>query len=44
MKNEHAVSLGTLGGKARAKKFSKEQLSEFGKKGGRPKTLKSNKK
>jgi hypothetical protein len=28
---------GSLGGKTRAKKYSKEQLSEMGKKGGRPK-------
>lgn len=26
----------TAGGKARAKKYSKEKLSEWGKKGGRP--------
>ena len=32
MKNPHAVSLGSLGGKARAKKLTKEQLSEIGKK------------
>ena len=37
MKNPNAVSLGSLGGKARAKKYSKEQLREMGKKGGRPK-------
>ena len=35
-KNQAAVSLGKLGGLARAKKFTKEQLSEMGKKGGRP--------
>jgi general stress protein YciG len=35
-KNEFAVKLGSLGGKARAKKLSKEQLSAIGKKGGRP--------
>jgi hypothetical protein len=28
---------GSMGGKARAKKYTKEQLSEMGKKGGRPK-------
>jgi hypothetical protein len=28
---------GSIGGKARAKKYSKDQLSEMGKKGGRPK-------
>lgn len=28
---------GSLGGKTRAMKYSKEQLSEWGKKGGRPK-------
>jgi hypothetical protein len=28
---------GSLGGKVRAKKYTKEQLSEMGKKGGRPK-------
>ncbi len=36
-KNPEAVSLGSKGGKARAKKYSKEQLSVMGKKGGRPK-------
>jgi len=29
---------GAVGGKARAKKYTKEQLSEMGKKGGRPKS------
>jgi hypothetical protein len=28
---------GSLGGKARAEKYTREQLSEMGKKGGRPK-------
>jgi hypothetical protein len=28
---------GSIGGKVRAKKYTKEQLSEMGKKGGRPK-------
>ena len=28
---------GSIGGKARAEKYTKEQLSEMGKKGGRPK-------
>lgn len=36
-KNPEAVKLGSLGGKARASKYSKEQLSVMGKKGGRPK-------
>lgn len=36
-KNPYAVALGSLGGKARAKKLSKKQLSEIGKKGGWPK-------
>lgn len=36
-KNKSAVQLGCLGGKARARKYTKEQLSEMGKKGGRPK-------
>lgn len=35
-KNKSAVLLGSLGGKARAKKLTKEQLSVIGKKGGRP--------
>ena len=30
---------GKLGGKARAKKYSKEKLSEWAKKGGRPKVI-----
>ncbi len=34
MKNKHAQSLGSLGGKARAKNLTPEQLSEIGKKGG----------
>jgi len=37
MKNKNAQALGSLGGKKRAEKYSKEQLSEWGKKGGRPK-------
>ncbi len=37
MKNKNAVKLGKLGGDARAKKYSKKQLKEWGKKGGRPK-------
>lgn len=41
--NKNAQSLGSLGGKARAKKFTKEQLSEMGKKGGRPKKEKKSK-
>ena len=36
-KNPEAQKLGALGGKARAKKYSKEQLTEWAKKGGRPK-------
>lgn len=28
---------GSIGGKTRAKKYTKEELSEMGKKGGRPK-------
>lgn len=36
-KSFYAKRLGSLGGKARAKKYSKEQLKEMGKKGGRPK-------
>ena len=40
-KNPHAVKLGRLGGLARAKKLSKEELHKIavmgGKKGGRPK-------
>ena len=31
------------GGKARAKKYSKEQLSEWGKRGGRPRLTKTTK-
>ena len=34
---EYFRKTGSVGGKARAKKYSKEQLSEMGKKGGRPK-------
>jgi len=33
---EYFRKTGSIGGKARAKKFTKEQLSEMGKKGGRP--------
>lgn len=36
IKNPAAVKLGALGGKARASKYSKEELSAMGKKGGRP--------
>ncbi len=36
-KNPNAVALGKKGGIARAKKYTKEQLSAMGKKGGRPK-------
>lgn len=32
-KNKYAAKLGSLGGKARAKKLTKEKLSEIGKKG-----------
>ncbi len=34
---EYFRRTGAMGGKARAKKHSKEQLSEWGKMGGRPK-------
>jgi hypothetical protein len=34
---EYFRRTGAMGGKARAKNHSKEQLSEWGKKGGRPK-------
>jgi hypothetical protein len=34
---EYFRKTGSMGGKARAKKYTKEQLSEMGKKGGRPK-------
>jgi len=34
---EYFRKTGSMGGKARANKYSKEQLSEMGKKGGRPK-------
>ncbi len=33
---EYFRKTGSIGGKARAKKYAKEQLSEMGKKGGRP--------
>lgn len=36
-KSFYAKKLGSLGGKKRAKKYSKKQLKEWGKKGGRPK-------
>ena len=35
---EYFRKTGSIGGKARAKKYTKEQLSEMGKKGGRPKS------
>jgi len=34
---EYFRKTGSIGGKARAKKYTKKQLSEMGKKGGRPK-------
>jgi uncharacterized protein (DUF4415 family) len=34
---EYFRKTGSIGGKTRAKKYAKEQLSEMGKKGGRPK-------
>jgi hypothetical protein len=34
---EYFRHTGSVGGKARAEKYSKEQLSAWGKKGGRPK-------
>lgn len=34
---EYFRKTGSIGGKTRAKKYSKDQLSEMGKKGGRPK-------
>ena len=40
IKNKAAQSLGKLGGLARAKKLTKEQLTAIGKKGGRPKGYK----
>ena len=33
---EYFRKTGSMGGKARAKKYTKEQLSEMGRKGGRP--------
>ena len=36
--SEHFRNLGKKGGKSRAKKFSKQKLSEWAKLGGRPKT------
>ena len=46
-KNPHAVKLGRLGGLARAKKLSKEELHKqavhAGKQGGRPKKVDKNK-
>lgn len=35
-KTDIAKQLGSLGGKARAKKYSKQTLSEWAKRGGRP--------
>ena len=40
---EYFRKTGSAGGKARAKKYTKEQLSEMGKKGGRPKGSGKNK-
>lgn len=40
-KNPEAVKLGALGGKARAKKYTKAELSAMGKLGGRPLTFKA---
>ncbi len=41
MKKERThKEIASLGGKARAKKYSKKQLSEWAKKGGRPKVKK----
>jgi hypothetical protein len=34
---EYFRKTGSIGGKARARKYTKKQLSEMGKKGGRPK-------
>jgi hypothetical protein len=34
---EYFRKTGSIGGKTRAEKYTKEQLSEMGKKGGRPK-------
>ena len=34
---EYFRKTGSIGGKTRAQKYTKEQLSEMGKKGGRPK-------
>ena len=34
---EYFRKTGAMGGKARAKRYTKEELSEMGKKGGRPK-------
>jgi hypothetical protein len=34
---EYFRKAGAMGGKTRAKKYTKEELSEMGKKGGRPK-------
>jgi hypothetical protein len=39
---EYFRKTGALGGKSRAKKYSKKQLSEWGKKGGRPRASDSN--
>ena len=37
MKNPAAQELGRLGGKKTLEKYGKEQMKEWGKKGGRPK-------
>ena len=37
IKNKAAMQLGKLGGLARAKKLTKEQLTAIGRQGGRPK-------
>lgn len=42
MKNKHAQKLGSLGGKARAKSLTKEQLLEISKKGNNAKKMKKN--
>jgi hypothetical protein len=38
-KNPHAVAMGKRGGKARARRLTKEQLRAIGRLGGRPKGL-----
>lgn len=40
-KNEHAASLGSLGGKARAQKLSPERRKEISQKANEAKTLKA---